>query len=112
MTKRGCAVLATNKRISDEPAYVLHRYDWSESSLILEVFTRHHGRLALDDTFFRLWWALPFNPQQPEPGVYAISATSLWETPLRPEEKRVYAWFRAHEPSARVGYSILIYDVP
>jgi len=25
----------------------LHRYDWSESSLILEVFTRHHGRIAL-----------------------------------------------------------------
>ena len=35
------------KRISDEPAYVLHRYDWSESSLILEVFTRAHGRIAL-----------------------------------------------------------------
>ncbi len=35
------------QRISDEPAYVLHRYDWSESSLILEVFTRHHGRIAL-----------------------------------------------------------------
>lgn len=35
------------KRISDEPAYVLHRYDWSESSLILDVFTRHHGRVAL-----------------------------------------------------------------
>jgi DNA repair protein RecO (recombination protein O) len=35
------------KRISDEPAFVLHRYDWSESSLILEVFTRHHGRMAL-----------------------------------------------------------------
>lgn len=35
------------KRISDEPAYVLHRYDWSESSLILEVFTRRHGRVAL-----------------------------------------------------------------
>ncbi len=34
-------------RIADEPAYVLHRYDWSESSLILEVFTRHHGRIAL-----------------------------------------------------------------
>jgi len=34
-------------RISAEPAYVLHRYDWSESSLILEVFTRHHGRIAL-----------------------------------------------------------------
>jgi DNA repair protein RecO (recombination protein O) len=35
------------KRIANEPAYVLHRYDWSESSLILEVFTRHHGRIAL-----------------------------------------------------------------
>jgi len=39
--------LATSKRISDEPAYVLHRYDWSESSLILEVFTRNYGRIAL-----------------------------------------------------------------
>ena len=35
------------KRIVDEPAYVLHRYDWSESSLILEVFTRNYGRIAL-----------------------------------------------------------------
>jgi DNA repair protein RecO (recombination protein O) len=35
------------QRISNEPAYVLHRYDWSESSLILDVFTRHHGRVAL-----------------------------------------------------------------
>lgn len=35
------------KRFSDEPAYVLHRHDWSESSLILEVFTRNHGRVAL-----------------------------------------------------------------
>jgi DNA repair protein RecO (recombination protein O) len=35
------------RRISDEPGFVLHRYDWSESSLILEVFTREHGRVAL-----------------------------------------------------------------
>ncbi len=35
------------RRFSDEPAYVLHRYDWSESSLILDVFTRHHGRTAV-----------------------------------------------------------------
>jgi DNA repair protein RecO (recombination protein O) len=35
------------KRITDEPAYVLHRYDWSESSLILDVLTRHYGRIAL-----------------------------------------------------------------
>ena len=48
MTRRGCAALATSKtRILDEPAFVLHHYDWSESSLILEIFTRHHGRVAL-----------------------------------------------------------------
>ena len=40
--------MATSKtRVHDEPAFVLHRYDWSESSLILETFTRHHGRVAL-----------------------------------------------------------------
>ena len=43
--------MATNKprikRISDEPAWVLHGYDWSESSLILDVFTRHQGRVVL-----------------------------------------------------------------
>jgi len=35
------------KRIADEPAFVIHHYDWSESSLILEVFTRHLGRVAM-----------------------------------------------------------------
>ena len=43
--------MATSKprirRISDEPAWVLHGYDWSESSLILDVFTRHQGRVVL-----------------------------------------------------------------
>jgi DNA repair protein RecO (recombination protein O) len=28
-------------------AYVLHRYDWSESSLILDLFTREQGRMAV-----------------------------------------------------------------
>ena len=28
-------------------AYVLHRYDCSESSLILDLFTREHGRVAV-----------------------------------------------------------------
>lgn len=34
-------------RVTDEPAYVLHRYDWSESSLIVEMLTHRHGRVAL-----------------------------------------------------------------
>src|SRR5690554_7463183 len=36
-----------SKRVHDEPAFVLHRYDWSETSLILEVFGRGQGRIAL-----------------------------------------------------------------
>ena len=35
------------RRIQEEPAFVLHSYDWSESSLILEVFCRRQGRVAL-----------------------------------------------------------------
>jgi DNA repair protein RecO (recombination protein O) len=35
------------RSVLHEPAYVLHRHDWSESSLILETFTRNHGRLAV-----------------------------------------------------------------
>jgi DNA repair protein RecO (recombination protein O) len=35
------------KRVAGEAAFVLHRYDWSESSLILELLTRHHGRVAV-----------------------------------------------------------------
>ncbi|QEA12174.1 DNA repair protein RecO [Comamonas flocculans] len=35
------------RRITDEPAYILHSHAFSESSLILEVFSRHHGRVAL-----------------------------------------------------------------
>ncbi len=59
--------------------------------------------------FLGLWNDPPFNPESPEPGLYAISASSLWEShwPAR----HVYAWFRAHEPADRIGYSIYIYDL-
>src|SRR5690349_5432836 len=32
---------------SVQPAYMLHRYDWSETSLILDLFTREQGRIAV-----------------------------------------------------------------
>lgn len=35
------------RRINDEPAFVLHSYPYKETSLVLEVFSRHHGRVAL-----------------------------------------------------------------
>ena len=38
---------ASRQRIQDEPAFVLHSYPFRESSLILEVFSRQHGRVSL-----------------------------------------------------------------
>ncbi len=60
--------------------------------------------------FISQWTEPPFNPAAPEPGVYAISASSLWELPLA--DKNVYPWFREREPDQRIGYSILIYEIP
>ncbi|QKM64132.1 DNA repair protein RecO [Polynucleobacter tropicus] len=34
-------------RVADEPAFVLHSIPYKETSLILDVFTRQHGRMAL-----------------------------------------------------------------
>src|SRR5437762_9419036 len=40
--------MATSRRVAAHlEAYVLHRYDWSETSLILDLFTREQGRLAV-----------------------------------------------------------------
>lgn len=33
-------------RSAPQPAFVLHQWDWSETSLILDLFTREHGRVA------------------------------------------------------------------
>lgn len=38
---------ATRAAAAPLAAYVLHRYDWSESSLILDLFTRAQGRVAV-----------------------------------------------------------------
>jgi DNA repair protein RecO (recombination protein O) len=38
---------ASKQRIQDEPGFVLHSYPFRETSLILEVFSRQYGRVAL-----------------------------------------------------------------
>ena len=35
------------QRIEQQPAWVLHTYPWRETSLIVEIFARDHGRVAL-----------------------------------------------------------------
>ena len=35
------------RRISLEPAFLLHHYPWRDTSRILELLTRAHGRVAV-----------------------------------------------------------------
>ncbi|MFG6447211.1 DNA repair protein RecO [Roseateles sp. BYS180W] len=39
--------MAARAAAPQQHAYVLHHYDWSETSLVLELFTREHGRIAV-----------------------------------------------------------------
>jgi DNA repair protein RecO (recombination protein O) len=51
-TKRSKVVRATNgetrsDRVAQQPAFVLHSYPYRETSLIVDVFSRDHGRIPL-----------------------------------------------------------------
>jgi DNA repair protein RecO (recombination protein O) len=39
--------MVEQRRILGEPTYLLHQRAYSETSLLLEIFSRHHGRIAL-----------------------------------------------------------------
>jgi DNA repair protein RecO (recombination protein O) len=39
--------VSDRRRVDGEPAFVLHSYPFRETSLIVEAFSRHHGRVAL-----------------------------------------------------------------
>jgi len=50
-----------------------------------------------------------FNPFNPKPGVYAISASNLQGVLL--DDPDIFDWFRRRQPTDKVGYSIFVYDV-
>ena len=60
------------RRVQLEPAYLLHHYPFRESSRILELFTRRHGRVSL---FAREVWGDAKAPVPPDlvPGTYAVA---------------------------------------
>jgi DNA repair protein RecO (recombination protein O) len=37
----------SDSRVDQQPGFILHSYPWRETSLILDVFTRDHGRMSL-----------------------------------------------------------------
>ena len=49
MMKSLWLLLATlmQTRVTDQPAYILHRRDWQNSSLILDIFTLDHGCISV-----------------------------------------------------------------
>ena len=44
--RRAPSVIARN-RIAGQPGFVLHSYPYKETSLIIDLFSRDHGRVAL-----------------------------------------------------------------
>ncbi|MCL4858819.1 MAG: glycosyltransferase family 39 protein [Caldilineaceae bacterium] len=52
-----------------------------------------------------------YNPYTPEPGWYAISATSLRLGLHQADTVDLYAFFRPRRPDARAGYSIYLYHI-
>ncbi|HVC37524.1 MAG TPA: DNA repair protein RecO [Gammaproteobacteria bacterium] len=61
------------ERVTLVPAYVLHQHDWRETSRLVEVFTRDHGRLGLMARGSR-------------------RASSPWRAVLRPFQPLLLSW--------------------
>lgn len=74
-----------------------------------EAYGVDHDLLVGVPHGFAMWDEPPFDPQQPEPGIYAISVTNLVGAVL--PDPDLYTWFRERAPDDRVGYSIFIYRV-
>lgn len=51
-----------------------------------------------------------FYPDEPAPGIYAISVNSLQGLHL--SDPDTFAWFRQRQPLVKIGYAIFIYEVP
>jgi len=56
------------------------------------------------------WWLHRFDPPDPAPGVYAISASNLMGGAWL--DQQTFAKLREETPIANLGHSILIYNVP
>ncbi len=95
---------------------------WMDKNRIERVNLAYFGT-TFPEAYGVRYWPLPgflrfiigpevdsFNPYTPEPGWYAVSATSL-RLGLLYRAPDLLAYFRAKTPVARAGYSILLYKV-
>jgi hypothetical protein len=103
------------------PAIKAYAEEHSETRLHLSWFGSTYPDLYGLDLEYRLLpshYSYPYpsdavrsayNPLYPAPGLYAIGATNLQRVGLAAGD--VFARFRAQEPVARIGHSILVYEV-
>jgi hypothetical protein len=74
-----------------------------------EAYGVRHDLLPGVPYGFSGWEDPPFDPQEPEPGVYVISVSNLVGVAL--PDPGLYAWFLAREPDDKIGYSLFVYRV-
>jgi len=94
---------------------------WAEEQGVTGIKLAYYGEAyptyyGLDFEPLTGWpdrWGRPdrrsYYPQDPAPGLYAISANLLQGRNL--VDPDTYAWFRGREPVAKIGYSIFLYEV-
>ena len=95
---------------------------WMEREGVTQIRLTYFG-MDTPWRYFRdeqiIWEPPPWNKElaagrrelEPTPGVYAISASVLPGHYFGPEYRGYYRQFRNRRPTARVGYSIYIYDL-
>jgi hypothetical protein len=90
--------------------------DWMRSEGVDRVYYSHFSPARPEVYGVAADWlppdprAVPLAPFDPAPGVYAIGATTLQG--VYTPDVNTLAWFRAHEPIARLGHALFIYEVP
>ncbi|WP_420631971.1 phospholipid carrier-dependent glycosyltransferase [Candidatus Leptofilum sp.] len=103
----------------DLPALAAWQQETGRAVNLSYFGTAHASAYGIDFVPMPMWPPAPeaappgrqlYDPQNPAPGVYALSVTSLHGVVLG-EQRDAFAWFREQEPLARLGGSIFLYEV-
>ncbi|MGB9776084.1 MAG: glycosyltransferase family 39 protein [Anaerolineae bacterium] len=89
--------------------------DWMQENGVERVYYAHYSPARPEVYGVSVDWlppdprAVPYTPLDPAPGIYAIGATVLQG--VYTPDINTYAWFRARQPLARLGYALFLYRV-
>ena len=81
-------------RVADQPGFILHSYPYSETSLLVETFTRAHGRIPLIAGALKSRKLVaPFSDRVASPRGYFVVASKA--AAAKPEVQDFMAWMKA-----------------